>query len=124
MDTQNEKPQLPTLSSVICTAVACSLIFGIFYAIDSTGGCLKVYPFLEDMNGDRIYSISDLKDQAKWLALLPGELILSWIITGIPGLAQFLELSVFNCHGTFSAVMSIFSWMMIYLLYVILRDEA
>ena len=110
------------LKPVISASLFLGCLAGILYVVDNTDGCLRLQPFREDMTGDGIYSVTDIKEQLKWWLLLPGELIISWIVAWLPKLAQFLELSIFDCRGNFSMIVSGTTWMIVYLAYTVLRE--
>ncbi len=84
--------------------------------LDLSEGCLQLHPFLNDMTGDGIYTVSDIIAQLKWLFYLPGNLFMTGIIEGMPRLGQFFELSLKDCLGITSSIVSVLSWSMIWLM--------
>lgn len=70
--------------------------------------CQNVLPRV-DMNGDQIYTITDLWLQIKAIWLIPGNVVLEQVAL-IPGAVQFLELDCWSASGFIGAIVSGYLW--------------
>jgi hypothetical protein len=70
--------------------------------------CQNVLP-RADMNGDQIYTITDLWFQAKAVWLIPGNVLLEFLAS-VPGVVRFLELNCHSASGAIGAIVSGFLW--------------
>jgi hypothetical protein len=79
---------------------------------DQEGGtmlqCQNILP-RADMNGDYLYTISDLWMQIKTVFHMPAKLLVEAIATS-PGVAQFLELTCWSGESVFGGVFSLIAW--------------
>lgn len=73
--------------------------------------CQNVLP-RADMNGDYIYTISDLWLQIKTIYLLPANALVDLTLPSSP-LARFLELDCWSTHGIFGVIFSAYLWWLI-----------
>ncbi|MBN9370970.1 hypothetical protein [Hydrogenophaga sp.] len=62
-----------------------------------------------DMNGDQIYTITDLWLQIKAIWLIPGNVGLE-VLASVPGAVQFLELDCWSASGFIGAIVSGYLW--------------
>ncbi len=74
------------------------------------------------MTGDGAYTVSDLWAQVKWWLHLPGELVISGILKIMPGVARFFELSLVQCRGVFSMVVSAVTWAVTFIIWNVLAS--
>lgn len=64
------------------------------------------------MNGDYVYTISDLWLQIKTVYLLPTNFLVDAALPSSP-LARFLELDCWSAHGFVGAILSAYLWWVI-----------
>lgn len=62
-----------------------------------------------DMNGDYVYTISDLWLQIKTVFHMPAKLLVE-ALASFPGVAQFLELTCWSGESVFGGVFSLIAW--------------
>lgn len=73
--------------------------------------CQNVLP-RADMNGDYVYTTSDLWLQIKTIYLLPTNALID-LIQPSSRLARFLELDCWSAHGFVGAIFSAYLWWLI-----------
>lgn len=81
---------------------------------------MKIYPLRHDMTGDGAYTVSDLWAQVKWFLYFPGDLVISGMFKIVPGVARFFELSLVQCRGVFSMIVSAITWAITYIILIVL----
>lgn len=78
----------------------------------------RLAEFRWDMNGDGLFTVTDVTGWL-WSALtLPGDLLIITTMRAVPGLAQFLELSPSSVASTASHCFSVGMWVPVLLVVV------
>jgi hypothetical protein len=65
-----------------------------------------------DANGDGSFTISDLQTWGLDLLVLPGNTVLYWLLTYLPGAARFLELGDGDYDGPIAIGLSVVLWLL------------
>lgn len=70
-----------------------------------------------DMNGDGIFSISDVWLILKWFGCLPGNFFMDLLLHWMPGVARFFEINTGSQYGDAAWLISIITWFVIVMLF-------
>lgn len=72
------------------------------------------FRFVADLNGDGIFTVSDVIAWFKWIYFAPGDFVLLHLLN--TGFGRFFEISVQWINGWISGIFSFFAWMLVLLL--------
>lgn len=70
--------------------------------------CQNIFPRV-DMNGDYVYTISDLWLQIKTVFFIPARLLVE-VLASFPGVARFLELNCWSGESVMGGAVSMLAW--------------
>ena len=79
------------------------------------------WKFLKDANRDGIFTISDVWVWLWDFVMLPGNSLIYWIITTLPEVGRFLEISESSYGGLISTSVSLIAWGLVVALIFIFR---
>ena len=71
--------------------------------------------FTTDMNGDGLYTVSDLLLQAEWVMFLPGNVVVKLLLTEEKAIGTFLEIDPSWYFGWASSAFSGLGWLLLVL---------
>ena len=70
------------------------------------------FRFVADLNGDGVFTVSDVGAWFNWVYFAPGDSIAILLLNS--GLGNFLEISTDSINGLGSGVFSFFAWWMLF----------
>lgn len=73
----------------------------------------RLWVFIADMNGDGVITIGDVWLWIKWLYFYPGDGLLYGVMSGVPQIAKFFEITSSSYGGIFSGIFSLLAWLIV-----------
>ena len=82
----------------------------------------RPWHFQWDINGDGVFTITDVFKSTGRLFFLPGDSLIYFTIKEAPGVARFLELGRDSFHGILSGTISLIAWVLFLVILLLIRE--
>ena len=82
----------------------------------------RPWHFPLDMNGDGIFTITDVIKLMKQLFFLPGDSLAYLAINKAPRIAQFFELGHDKFHGVLTGIISFIAWVVFFIILMLIKE--
>ena len=82
----------------------------------------RPWHFQLDINGDGIFTVTDVFKSTGRLFFLPGDSLIYFTINEAPRVARFLELGRDSFHGILSGIISLIAWVLFLVIVLLIRE--